>query len=53
VSIRGDCRVVVAHDDVCEQGYDIGWATGDGVIVGAAFALRVAGLVYVLDVLGD
>ena len=64
MSIRGDCGVVVAHDDVREQGYDNGGATSGGVIVvatfamvlvsvtwvGVAVALRVA---YVLDVLGE
>jgi len=59
--------VVVAHDGRCKQGYDNGRGTHDSVIVVAAFAvvlvsvilvgiavaLRVVGVVYVLDVLGD
>jgi len=67
VSIRGDCRVVVAHDDVREQGYDNGGATPDGVIVvatfamvlvsvtwvGVAVALLIDGVVHMLDVLGE
>jgi len=65
--IRGDCRAVVAHGGVRKQGYDNGRTTPDGVIVVAAFAmvlvsatwvgaavsLRVAGVVHVLDVLGE
>ena len=57
----------MALDDEREQGYDDGRATPDGVIVVAAFAVvlvgltwvgfavgqRVAGVVYMLDVLGD
>ena len=57
----------MAHDDEREQGYDNGRATPDGVIVVAAFAvvlvgltwvgvtaaLRFAGIVHMLDVLGD
>jgi len=62
---RSDARVVVAHDGVREQGYDIGRVTPDGVIVVWTFAmvlvnvtwvgvaLRVAGVVHVLDVLGE
>ena len=55
------------HDGVREQGYDNGRATPDSVIVVAVFAmvlvsvtfvavavaLRVAGAVHVLDVLGE
>ena len=65
--IRGESRVAVAHDGVREQGYDNDRATPDGVIVVAAFAmvlvsvtwveaavaLRVAGAMHVLDVLGE
>jgi len=65
--IRGDCGVIVAHDDGREQGYDNGRVTPGGVIVVAAFAMvlvsvnwvgvavapRVAGVVHVLDVLGE
>jgi len=57
----------VAHNDVCEQGYDNGRAAPDGFIVvvafvmllarvtwvGIAVALRVAGVVHVLEVLGE
>jgi len=57
----------VPHDGVREQGYDNGRATPDSVIVVAVFAmvlvsvtfvavavaLRVAGAVHVLDVLGE
>ena len=57
----------MAHDGGREQGYENGQATPDGVIVVAAFAmvlvgvnwvgvavaLRVAGVVHVLDVLGE
>ena len=57
----------MAHDGVQEQGHDNGRATPDGVIVVAAFAmvlvsvtwvgvtvaLRVAGVMHVLDVLGE
>ena len=59
----------MAHDDEREQGRDNGRATPDGVIVVAAFAvarvgltwvgvavavaLRFAGVVRVLDVLGE
>jgi len=64
---RGDCRVVVAHDGVCNQGYENGRATSGEAIVVAAFAmvlvnvagvadaisLRVAGISHVLDVLGE
>ena len=64
---RGDCRVAVAHDGVREQGYDNGRATPGGVIVvatfamvlvnmtwvGVAVALRVAGVVHMLGVLGE
>jgi len=67
VSIRGDCRVIAAHDDVREQGYDNGRATSGGVMVVATFAmvlasvtgvgiavsLRVADIVHVLGVLGE
>ena len=67
MSIRGECRVVVAHGFKCKQGYDNGRGTPDRVIVVAGFAvvlvsviwvgivaaLRVAGVVHVLDVLGD
>ena len=67
MSIRGDCRVGVAHDDVREQGHDNGRVTPDGVVVIAAFAivlvsvtwvgvavaLRVAGAVHMFDVLGE
>jgi len=66
VSIRGDCRVTVAHDDVREQGYDNSRATSGGVIVvaastmvlvsviwaGVTVALQVAGVVHQLGVLG-
>ena len=62
--IRGGCKVAVAER---RQGYDSGQATLDGVIVAATFAvvlvgvtgggitvaLRIAGVVRVLDVLGD
>jgi hypothetical protein len=65
--IPGDSRAVVVHNDVREQGYGNGRATPEGVIVVAAFvmvlvsvtwvgvaaALRVAGVVHVLDVLGE
>jgi len=47
VSIRGDCRVVVAHDDVREQGYDNGRATPDGVIVVVAFAMVLVSVTWV------
>jgi len=61
------CGVVVAHDDEREQGYGNGRATPVRVIVVAAFAmvlvsvtwvgdavaLRVVGVVHVLDVLGE
>jgi hypothetical protein len=67
IRIRGKSRAVVVHDDVREQGYGNGRATPEGVIVVAAFvmvlvsvtwvgvaaALRVAGVVHVLDVLGE
>ena len=57
----------MAHNDVREQGYDNGRATSGGVIVVAAFAivlvsvtgvgdavsLRIAGIVHVLDMLGE
>ena len=57
----------MAHDDVREQGYNNGRATPDGDIVVAAFAivlvsvtwvgvtvaLRVSGVVHVLDVLSE
>jgi len=57
----------VDHDSVREQGYDNGRATPDSVIVVAAFemvlvsvtwvgvvvALRVAGIVHMLDMLGE
>ena len=59
----------MAHDDEREQGYDNGRVTPDGVIVVPAFAavrvgliwvgvavavaLRFAGVVCVLDVLGE
>ena len=60
-------RIVVAHDDEREQGYDNGRATPDGVIVVAAFVVvlvgltwvgvavgqRVAGVVHMLDMFGD
>ena len=39
LSIRGECRVVVAHDDVCEYGYDNGRATPDRVMIVAAFVM--------------
>ncbi len=59
--------VVVAHDGKCKQGYNNSGRTHDSVIVvavfavvlvsvvlvGIAVALRVVGVVYVLDVLGD
>ena len=57
----------MAHDDVREQGYDNSRVTPDRVVVVAAFVMllvsvtwvgvavasRVAGVVHVLDVLGD
>jgi len=60
-------RVLVAHDDEREQGYGNGRATPVRFIVvtafamvlvivtrvGVAVALRVVGVVHVLDVLGD
>jgi hypothetical protein len=67
VSIQGEYRVVVVHDDVRERGYDHGRATLDVVIAASAFAMvlvsvtwvgvavawRVPGAVHVLDVLGE
>ena len=47
MSIRGDCRVVVAHDDVREQGYDNGRATSGGVIVVAVRLLLTEHLAIV------
>ena len=66
MSIRGECRLVVAHGCKCKQGYDNGGGRPDRVIVVAVFAMvlvsviwvgivvvpRVAGVVLVLDVLG-
>ena len=67
MSIRGECRVAVAHGCKCKQGNYNGGGTPDGVIVVPAFAVvlvsviwvgivvapRVAGVVHGLDVLGD
>jgi len=47
VSIRGDCRVGVAHDDVRERGYDNGRVTPDGVEVIAAFAIVLVSVTWV------
>jgi len=47
VPIRGECGVIVAHDDEREQGYDNSRVTPDGVIFVAVFVMVLVSVTWV------